>query len=136
MSPCTSWRTAPQLRAGDDFLDVLQVLLDIAQDGGVRALDTAALDYSIQEMRASAMAGKSLDTRKAESARYQIDYLNNKIQRREFRVLNVVGLGLHIVQLTGEEDRSVLCAVEVAGLDLPSGTRRMRMKSWPTSTVC
>lgn len=35
--------------------------------------------YSIQEMRASAMAGKSLDTRKAESARYQIDYLNNKI---------------------------------------------------------
>lgn len=35
--------------------------------------------YSIQEMRASRMAGKSLDTRKADSARYQIDYLNNKI---------------------------------------------------------
>lgn len=35
--------------------------------------------YSIQEMRASRMAGKSLDTRKAESARYQIDYLTNKI---------------------------------------------------------
>lgn len=35
--------------------------------------------YSIQEMRASRMAGKSLDTRKAESARYQNDYLNNKI---------------------------------------------------------
>lgn len=35
--------------------------------------------YSIQEMRASRMAGKSLDTRKAESARYQIDHLNNKI---------------------------------------------------------
>lgn len=35
--------------------------------------------YSIQEMRASRMAGKSLDVRKAESARYQIDYLNNKI---------------------------------------------------------
>lgn len=35
--------------------------------------------YSIQEMRASRMAGKSLDTRKAESARYQIDYLNNEI---------------------------------------------------------
>lgn len=35
--------------------------------------------YSIQEMRASRMAGKSLDSRKAESARYQIDYLNNKI---------------------------------------------------------
>lgn len=35
--------------------------------------------YSVQEMRASRMAGKSLDVRKAESARYQIDYLLNKI---------------------------------------------------------
>lgn len=35
--------------------------------------------YSVQEMRASRMAGKNLDARKAESARYQIDYLNNKI---------------------------------------------------------
>ena len=35
--------------------------------------------YSVQEMRASRMAGKSLDARKAESARYQIDYLLNKI---------------------------------------------------------
>ena len=35
--------------------------------------------YSIQEMRASRYAGKSLDVRKAESARYQIDYLTNKI---------------------------------------------------------
>lgn len=35
--------------------------------------------YSVQEMRASRMAGKSLDVRKAEAARYQIDYLANKI---------------------------------------------------------
>ena len=35
--------------------------------------------YSAQEMRASRLAGKSLDARKGESARYQIDYLNNKI---------------------------------------------------------
>lgn len=35
--------------------------------------------YSVQEMRASRMAGKSLDVRKAESARYQIDFLLNKI---------------------------------------------------------
>lgn len=35
--------------------------------------------YSVQEMRASRMAGKNLDIRKAESARYQIDHLNNKI---------------------------------------------------------
>lgn len=35
--------------------------------------------YSVQEMRASRMAGKSLDARKAESARYQMEYLVNKI---------------------------------------------------------
>ena len=35
--------------------------------------------YSAQEMRASRLAGKSLDTRKGESARYQIDALTNKI---------------------------------------------------------
>ena len=39
----------------------------------------ASYGYSAQEMRASRMAGKSLDSRKAESARYQIDNLNNKI---------------------------------------------------------
>lgn len=35
--------------------------------------------YSVQEMRASRMAGKSLDVRKGESARYAIDYVSNKI---------------------------------------------------------
>ncbi len=35
--------------------------------------------YSAQEMRASRLAGKSLDTRKGESARFQIDNLNNII---------------------------------------------------------
>lgn len=35
--------------------------------------------YSVQEMRASRMTGKSLDARKAESARYASDYLVNKI---------------------------------------------------------
>ena len=35
--------------------------------------------YSVQEMRASRQAGKSLDVRKGESARYQIDRLNNQI---------------------------------------------------------
>ena len=35
--------------------------------------------YSAQEMRASRMAGKSLDSRKAEAARFQIDNLTNKI---------------------------------------------------------
>lgn len=35
--------------------------------------------YSVQEMRASRLAGKSLDARKAESARYAIDYQLNRI---------------------------------------------------------
>ncbi len=35
--------------------------------------------YSVQEMRASRMAGKSLDVRKGESARYAADYMANKI---------------------------------------------------------
>jgi len=39
----------------------------------------ASYGYSAQEMRASKLAGKSLDTRKAEAARYQIDNLTNKI---------------------------------------------------------
>lgn len=39
----------------------------------------ASYGYSIQEMRAARMAGKGLEARKAESARYAIDYLINKI---------------------------------------------------------
>lgn len=35
--------------------------------------------YSIQEMRASRMAGKSLDVRKADTARYQIERIINRI---------------------------------------------------------
>ena len=35
--------------------------------------------YSVQEMRASRFAGKSLDVRKAETARYQIDRITNTI---------------------------------------------------------
>lgn len=44
----------------------------------VKSLGTS-FGYSVQEMRASRFAGKSLDVRKAESARYQNDYLANKI---------------------------------------------------------
>ena len=35
--------------------------------------------YSVQEMRASRLAGKSLDVRKGEAARYAMDYVVNKI---------------------------------------------------------
>ena len=39
----------------------------------------ASYGYSVQEMRASRLASKSLDVRKAEAARYSIDYALNKI---------------------------------------------------------
>lgn len=39
----------------------------------------ASYGYSAQEMRASRLAGKSLDSRKAESARYAVDNANNII---------------------------------------------------------
>lgn len=39
----------------------------------------ASYGYSVQEMRASRMAGKSLDVRKGESARFAIDYTLNRI---------------------------------------------------------
>lgn len=55
--------------------------------------------YSAQEMRASRLAGKSLDSRKAESARYQIDNLTNKIAWRgddESGLMGVLSLGQNI----------------------------------------
>lgn len=48
--------------------------------------------YSIQEMRASRMAGKSLDTRKAESARYQIERITNKIAFAGDEENNLMGM--------------------------------------------
>lgn len=39
----------------------------------------ASYGYSMQDMRASRLAGKSLDTRRGEAAKYQIDRLMNKI---------------------------------------------------------
>lgn len=55
--------------------------------------------YSAQEMRASRMAGKSLDARKAESARYQIDALTNQIAWRgdeESGLMGVLSAGQNI----------------------------------------
>ena len=48
--------------------------------------------YSAQEMRASRLAGKSLDTRKAEAARYQIDNLNNRIAWAGDKESNLMGV--------------------------------------------
>ena len=48
--------------------------------------------YSIQEMRASRMAGKSLDTRKAEAARYAIDRKTNEIACAGDKEHNIMGI--------------------------------------------
>lgn len=52
----------------------------------------ASYGYSVQEMRASRMAGKSLDTRKAEAARYAVDSKVNKIAFMGDPDNNLVGL--------------------------------------------
>nr|DAE92081.1 MAG TPA: major capsid protein [Myoviridae sp. ct5xZ3] len=48
--------------------------------------------YSVQEMRASRQAGKSLDTRKAESARYAIDRTTNTIAFAGDKKHNLMGM--------------------------------------------
>lgn len=48
--------------------------------------------YSVQEMRASRMAGKSLDVRKAEAARYAIDFELNRIAWAGDKENNLVGI--------------------------------------------
>ena len=48
--------------------------------------------YSIQEMRASRLAGKSLDTRKADSARYAIDRKANEIAFAGDKEHNLMGM--------------------------------------------
>lgn len=67
--------------------------------------------YSVQEMRASRMTGKSLDARKGESARYAIDYEANKIAWAGNKENGLVGI------LSEENDipRFVLSTVEVEG---------------------
>lgn len=69
--------------------------------------------YSVQEMRASRMAGKSLDVRKAESARYQIEYLNNKIAwagDEETGLMGVLSAGndipLYTIPANGSDESS------------------------------
>ena len=64
--------------------------------------------YSAQEMRASRLAGKSLDARKGESARYQIDALTNKIAwcgDEESGLMGVLSDGQNIPVYTFERQR-------------------------------
>lgn len=67
--------------------------------------------YSVQEMRASRMTGKSLDVRKGESARYAVDYLVNKIAWMGDKENNLIGI------LSEENDipKFVLSTVTVDG---------------------
>jgi len=63
----------------------------------------ASYGYSAQEMRASRLAGKSLDARKAESARYAIDNKNNIIAWKgdaESGLLGVLSDGQNIPTYT------------------------------------
>lgn len=69
--------------------------------------------YSAQEMRASRLAGKSLDVRKAESARYQIDRLTNQIAwagDEESGLMGVLSEGqnipLYAIQAGGESGKT------------------------------
>lgn len=52
----------------------------------------ASYGYSVQDMRASRMAGKSLDTRRAEAARYAIDHTTNVIAFAGDKDNNLVGV--------------------------------------------
>lgn len=52
----------------------------------------ASYGYSVQEMRASRFAGKSLDTRKAESARYAIDRTTNTLAWAGDKAHNIMGV--------------------------------------------
>lgn len=52
----------------------------------------ASYGYSVQDMRASRMAGKSLDTRRAEAARYAIERTTNKIAFVGDKENNLMGM--------------------------------------------
>lgn len=67
--------------------------------------------YSVQEMRASRMTGKSLDVRKGESARYAIDYLANKIAWAGNEENGLMG----ILSENNDIPRFVLSTIEVNG---------------------
>ena len=73
----------------------------------------ASYGYSIQEMRASRMAGKSLDTRKAESARYSVDRLMNKIAWAGDQENNLVG----VLSTGNNVPLYTLSTVEVDGVE-------------------
>ena len=83
--------------------------------------------YSAQEMRASRLAGKSLDARKGESARYQIDALTNKIAWAGDEGKRPDGRPVH-----RPEHSSVRHHRGRPTPARPPGWRRPQTRSWPT----
>ena len=84
--------------AQDLDMEVRQELMKVAQE-----LEKKLAAYSAQEMRASRLAGKSLDARKAESARLAIDTKNNQIAWRgdeESGLMGVLSTGQNIPLFT------------------------------------
>lgn len=65
--------------------------------------------YSVQEMRASKMANKSLDVRRGETARYAMDYLVNKIAWAGDKKNKLVGI------LSEDNDIPKICSVYCNG---------------------
>lgn len=69
--------------------------------------------YSVQEMRASRMTGKSLDVRKGQAARYAVDYTANRIAWAGDKEHGLVGI------LSDDNDipKYVLSTVTVGGVE-------------------
>ena len=84
--------------------------------------------YSVQEMRASRMAGKSLDVRKAEAARYQIDYLLNRIAWAGDAATGLVGI------LSSGNDIP-LYTIPANGSYTPSGGSATASSKWEHKTA-
>ena len=85
--------------------------------------------YSAQEMRASRLAGKSLDVRKAEAARYSIDHLTNKIAwagDEESGLMGVLSDGQNIPLYTiGTGAESTILVVPQRDLHIRIGTQQI-----------
>lgn len=85
--------------------------------------------YSVQEMRASRMAGKSLDVRKAETARYQIDRLTNIIAWKGDATAKLPASWTRTTTSPCSPSRRTPAAA-------PPGQTRTPMRSWRMSAPC
>lgn len=84
----------------------------------------ASYGYSVQDMRASRMAGKSLDTRRAEAARYAIDHTTNIIAFAGDKEHDIVG----ILSTDNNIPLYTLSEVEVDGEKYTDFTKKSAMQ--------